>query len=125
MSTAASTVPTDRLWLVSKKYDLTFLIGSAVLAAIPLTMLYGFQMSTTAINLLVAGLVGGPHLYSTFGYTLIDKQYRRNMGWKLLPCVLIPAGVVWLALNVLMLVRLATLGGRFVRRRWALVGAHA
>jgi MATE family, multidrug efflux pump len=30
---------------------------------------------------------------------------------------------VWAALNVLMLVRLATLGGRFARRRWALVGA--
>jgi hypothetical protein len=26
---------------------------------------------------------------------------------------------------VLMLVRLATLGRRFLRRRWALVGAHA
>lgn len=33
--------------------------------------------------------------------------------------------VVWLALDVLMLVRLATLGARFARRRWALVGAHA
>jgi putative MATE family efflux protein len=32
---------------------------------------------------------------------------------------------VWLALDVLMLVRLATLGGRFATRRWALVGAHA
>jgi putative MATE family efflux protein len=31
--------------------------------------------------------------------------------------------VVWLALDVLMLLRLATLGGRFARRRWALVGA--
>jgi MATE family, multidrug efflux pump len=33
--------------------------------------------------------------------------------------------VVWIALDVLMLVRLATLGARFARRRWALVGAHA
>jgi putative MATE family efflux protein len=32
---------------------------------------------------------------------------------------------VWLALDVLMLARLATLGGRFTRRRWALVGAQA
>ena len=32
---------------------------------------------------------------------------------------------VWVALDVLMLARLATLGGRFARRRWALVGAHA
>jgi MATE family, multidrug efflux pump len=33
--------------------------------------------------------------------------------------------VVWVAIDVLMLVRLATLGGRFARRRWALVGANA
>ena len=32
---------------------------------------------------------------------------------------------VWAALDVLMLARLATLGGRFTRRRWALVGAQA
>jgi hypothetical protein len=99
----ASTVPTDRLWLVSKKFDLTFLIGSALLAAIPLTMLYVFNVSTTAINLLVAGLVGGPHLYSTFGYTLADGAYRKKFGWALLPCVLIPMAVVWLALNNLVL----------------------
>jgi putative MATE family efflux protein len=33
--------------------------------------------------------------------------------------------VVWLAIDVLMVVRVATLGARFARRRWALVGAHA
>ena len=33
--------------------------------------------------------------------------------------------MVWVALDVLMLVRLATLGARFARRRWALVGAQA
>jgi MATE family, multidrug efflux pump len=33
--------------------------------------------------------------------------------------------VVWLAIDVLMLVRAATLGARFARRRWVLVGAHA
>jgi MATE family, multidrug efflux pump len=33
--------------------------------------------------------------------------------------------MVWVAIDVLMLVRLATLGARFARRRWALVGAQA
>jgi putative MATE family efflux protein len=33
--------------------------------------------------------------------------------------------MVWVALDVLTLARLITLGGRFARRRWALVGAHA
>jgi putative MATE family efflux protein len=33
--------------------------------------------------------------------------------------------VVWVAIDVLMLTRVGTLGARFARRRWALVGAHA
>ena len=33
--------------------------------------------------------------------------------------------LVWVAIDVLMLVRVATLGARFARRRWVLVGAHA
>jgi putative MATE family efflux protein len=33
--------------------------------------------------------------------------------------------VVWVAIDVLMIVRATTLGARFARRRWALVGAHA
>ncbi len=98
-----STVPTDRLWLYNKRWDLTFLIGSAVLGAIPLLLLYGFNVSTTAINLLVAGVVGGPHLYSTFGYTLADREYRKRYGWILLPTLLIPIGVIYLALNNLVL----------------------
>lgn len=32
---------------------------------------------------------------------------------------------VWVGLNVLMLARLATVGGRFLGSRWAVVGAHA
>jgi len=99
----ATAVPTDRLWLVSRKWDLTFLIGSAALAAVPLVMLYTFHVSTTVINLLVAGVVGGPHLYSTFGYTLADGAYRKRYGWILLPCLLIPLAVVWLALHNLVL----------------------
>src|SRR5512140_3381673 len=98
-----ATVSTDRLWLVSRRWDLTLLVGSALLAAIPLSMLYVFHVSTTAINLLVAGVVGGPHLYSTFGFTLADREYRRRHGWVLLPCLLIPVAVVWLALHNLVL----------------------
>jgi putative MATE family efflux protein len=41
------------------------------------------------------------------------------------PLVLVAQTIaaVWAALNALMVVRLATLGARFLRRRWALVGA--
>jgi hypothetical protein len=94
---AAVAVSSDRLWLYHKRWDLTFIIGSSALAAVPLLLLHAFGVSTTALNLLVAGLVGGPHLYSTFGYTLAEPGYRRQQGWFLLPCLIIPVAVAWLA----------------------------
>jgi hypothetical protein len=99
VSKAVSAVSTDRLWLHSKRWDLTFLVGSALLGAIPLILLHGFAVPVSAINLLVSGIIGGPHLYSTFGYTLADRSYRQRYGWILLPVLFIPVGVVYLALN--------------------------
>jgi len=96
---ARSAVAEERLWLHSKRWDLTFLVGSAFLGAIPLLMLHAFSVPVSAINLLVSGIVGGPHLYSTFGYTLADRSYRKRYGLILLPILFIPVGVIYLALN--------------------------
>lgn len=90
---------TRDLWLHSAKFDLTFLIGSAVLAAIPLTMLYVFHIKTSYINYLVAAVVGGPHLYSTYGMTFMDGNFRRNYPLVLWPSLIIPPIVMWLALT--------------------------
>jgi hypothetical protein len=84
-------------WLESARWDVTFVIGSALLAAVPLSLYYVFGVSTTVINFLVAGLIGGPHLYATFGYTLAEPSFRRRYGALLLPCVAIPVLVAWLA----------------------------
>jgi hypothetical protein len=66
------------VWLRSSRWDLTFLILSAALVPIPLLMYHGLGVSQTAVNLVVAGLVGGPHLYSTFTYTFLEPNYRRR-----------------------------------------------
>ena len=50
----ATNVGRRDIWLHSPKFDLTFLIGSAVLAAVPLALYYVFGVSTTWINYLVA-----------------------------------------------------------------------
>ncbi len=98
---ARTAVSHERLWLHSKRWDLTFLVGSAILGAIPLLMLHAFNVPVSAINLLVSGIVGGPHLYSTFGYTLADRSYRKRYGLILLPILFIPVCVIYLALNIL------------------------
>ncbi len=41
-------------------------------------MYHGLGVSQTAVNLIVAGLIGGPHLYSTFTYTFMEPSYRRR-----------------------------------------------
>jgi hypothetical protein len=64
------------VWLRSRSWDLSFLILSAALVPIPLLMYHGFGISQTAVNLIVAGLIGGPHLYSTFTYTFMEPNYR-------------------------------------------------
>jgi hypothetical protein len=98
MTTAVAVAP-QNLWLRNSRWDLTFLIGSAVLAAVPLTLFYVFNVSTTVINFLVAGLVGGPHLYATYGYTVMEPSFRKQYHWLLLPAALIPFAVGWLALH--------------------------
>jgi hypothetical protein len=73
---AARTAP--GVWLRSPAWDLSFLILSAALVPIPLIAFHAFGMSQTAVNLVVAGLIGGPHLYSTFTYTFMEPSYRRR-----------------------------------------------
>jgi fumarate reductase subunit D len=74
--------PTARIasgvWLRSPTWDLSLLILSAALVPIPLLLFYGLEISQTAVNLIVAGLIGGPHLYSTFTYTFMEPSYRRR-----------------------------------------------
>src|SRR5512145_272975 len=94
---AATTVSVSRLgastegvWLRSRNWDLTFLILSAALVPIPLIMYHGIGISQTAVNLIVAGLIGGPHLYSTFTYTFMQRGYRERHRAFLLGSLLLP-----------------------------------
>src|SRR3954452_19514088 len=74
----SSAVAADAVWLRSSRWDLTFLILSAALVPIPLLLYHWLGISQTAVNLVVAGLVGGPHLYPPFTYTFLEPNYRRR-----------------------------------------------
>src|SRR5919112_5710649 len=89
--------PASGVWLRSSRWDLTFLILSAALVPIPLLMYHGLGISQTAVNLIVAGLVGGPHLYSTFTYTFLEPNYRRRHRRFLLGSLALPVLVTVLA----------------------------
>jgi len=121
MATAAAvSVPTrgsgTGLWLKDRRWDLTFISLSITLVASPY-LLYMVLMqlprlvtplaaaagttpedlSRNAINLLVALLVGGPHMYSTFTRTALDVDFAKSHRGFLLSSLLIPVIVVLLA----------------------------
>jgi hypothetical protein len=97
MRTARPVAPASGAWLRSPRWDLTFLILSVALVPIPLLLHHGLGFSQTAVNLVVAGLIGGPHLYSTFTYTFMEPNYRRRHSRFLAASLALPVIVTTMA----------------------------
>jgi hypothetical protein len=87
------------VWLESARWDLTWLIGSAIV--VPLSLVFVWAgVSSDLLNLVVTLLAGGPHVFSTFLVTYLDPDFRRRHG---------PA-LALVALGVLAFVVFMTLG---------------
>ena len=86
-------------WLCSKRWDLLCITGSGILVVLPL-MLYGVAgNSASFVNLFIAGVIGGPHMYATFFRTVLDASFRQRhrllvLGSLGIP-VLVVAGAIW------------------------------
>ena len=109
-------LPGNGLWLKDRRWDLTFISLSILLVATPYLIYLAMlqlprligplaaaagttpdDLSRNGVNLLVALLVGGPHMYSTFTRTALDTDFsKRNRGF-LLSSLFIPVIVVLLA----------------------------
>jgi len=94
-------------WIYKPSWDLTLLIGSAVLVPLPflaawLAQVSGWlqpQQTIDAINITVAALIGGPHLFSTITYTFLDGRFRARHPWYAKLAFLLPVGVVYLGVK--------------------------
>ena len=86
-------------WLRSPSWDLGFLTLSGVLVIIPLILFEFMGRSAMFINLFVAGVIGGPHMYATFFRTALDPSFRRRhpvvMTVSALIPVLVICGAIW------------------------------
>lgn len=86
-------------WLHSKRWDLLYITGSGILVVIPLLLYEIAGNSATFVNLFIAGVIGGPHMYATFFRTLLDPPFRQRH--RLLVCGslgipgLVVAGAIW------------------------------
>jgi hypothetical protein len=90
-------------WLYRRSWDLTFLIFSAVLVPLPFACAWLAQRvagmpparSIELINIAVAGLIGGPHLFSTFTLTLLNRPFLRRHPYYAASAAVIPLAVVY------------------------------
>jgi len=94
-------------WIYKPSWDLPLLIFSAVLVPLPFLIAWGAQVSgwmkpeqaIDLINIAVATLIGGPHLFSTITYTFLDGNFRTRHPRYAAAAFILPAIVIYLGVN--------------------------
>lgn len=81
-------------WLRSPVWDVCCITGSSILVVIPLLLYEWFGTSATFVNLCIAGVIGGPHMYATFFRTTFDPTFRRQHRYLMLTSCAIPGLVI-------------------------------
>jgi hypothetical protein len=85
-------------WLLSRRFDMTLLIGNAVV--VPLVLgLVALDVSGDILDAGVTALVGGPHLFTTFSATASNRTFRARHPWAVPTALLIPVIVLWLSMR--------------------------
>jgi hypothetical protein len=93
-------------WIYNKSWDLSRIILSAALVPAPFLLAWAAeqtgwisrQQAIDAINILVAALAGGPHLFSTFTLTFFDGSFRRQHPVYMWSSLVIPVMVIYLGI---------------------------
>jgi hypothetical protein len=93
-------------WIYKRSWDLPLLIFSAVLVPFPFLIAWLAQVSglmkpkeaIDLINIVVATLVGGPHLFSTVTFTFLDPRFRARYRWYSSLAFILPVLVVLLGI---------------------------
>lgn len=88
----------QHLWLHSQGWDLCYITGSSALVILPLLLYSVVGQSATFVNVFIAGVIGGPHMYATFFRTFLDRSFRRHHRRVLLGSLSIPLVVIVCAL---------------------------
>ncbi len=94
-------------WIYNRKWDLSLIIFSSVLVPLPFLVAWVAQATgwmtqekaIDAINIAVALLIGGPHLFSTISYTFLDPKFRARHSVYAKLAFLLPPIVVYLGVT--------------------------
>jgi len=101
--TASLASPREAGWIYKRSWDLPVLILSSALVPLPFLVAWLAQLSgwnqrqaIDLINITVAALIGGPHLFSTITFTFLDGNFRARYRWYAYLAFLLPALVIYL-----------------------------
>ena len=94
-------------WIYKPSWDLPLLILSAVLVPLPFLVAWVAQATgwmkpeqiIDLINITVAALVGGPHLFSTITFTFLDGRFRTRHPRYAALAFLLPVAVIYLGVK--------------------------
>jgi len=100
----AERIQPEGLWLRNRNWDTIYMTLSVLLVPLPyLFYLLGINAGLEAniarngVNLAVALLVGGPHMYATFMRTALDDKFVKRYPMLIRSSIIIPIVVVALA----------------------------
>jgi hypothetical protein len=85
-------------WLLSRRFDMTLLIGNAVVVPFVLALV-ALNLSGDILDAGVTALVGGPHLFATYSATASNRSFRARHPWVVPSAILIPVMVLWLSMR--------------------------
>jgi hypothetical protein len=91
-------------WIYKASWDLPFIIFSALLVPLPLVIAWlarktgwlDAEKTVDLINITVALLIGGPHLFSTITFTFLDGRFRSRYKTYCALAFVLPAIVIFL-----------------------------
>jgi hypothetical protein len=91
-------------WIYKASWDLPLIIFSALLVPLPLLIAWLAQRTgwldagktVDLINITVALLIGGPHLFSTITFTFLDGRFRSRYKTYIAMSFVLPAIVIFL-----------------------------
>ena len=94
-------------WIYKPTWDLPLIIFSAVLVPFPFLIAWFAQVTgwmkpqqaIDLVNIIVATLIGGPHLFSTVTFTFLDPRFRAKYRWYTNLAFVLPVIVVYLGVN--------------------------
>jgi hypothetical protein len=99
-------------WIGSRSWDWRFLFASCLLVFLTYG-LYRLGIERLVVNMLVTLFIGGPHMFSTYTQTLMDRQFVRRFPYLIALAALIPifvfgVGLAWFALLLTVFFTLAS-----------------